>query len=485
MNRKSRTMIDFALRRGIKAIHFVGIGGSGMSGIAEVLLNLGFKISGSDLNQNNVVKHLQELGANIVIGHAAENLTGVDVVVQSSAIGADNIEILTAQKHRIPVLPRAEMLAELMRSNKGIAVSGTHGKTTTTSLISSLFAEAGFDPTFIIGGKLNSAGTNARLGEGQYLIAEADESDASFLHLQPMISVVTNIEADHMSTYQGDFAKLQQTFIDFLQNLPFYGLAVCCIDCDAVTSILNKIHRPIVSYGFSEEADYQAVEFKQIGLQSEFKILKPDGSITDKIILNMPGAHNVQNALAAAVVTLEEGIDFSYVQSALAKFEGIDRRFQSYGNITVGDKKVVVIDDYGHHPSEVAATIKAVRSAYPEKRLVLLFQPHRYSRTRDLYEDFVGVLSQVDSLFLLEVYAAGEQAIAGADSTSLCRSLRQRGEVEPVYVKQYESINELSEILQNQLSNDDVLLIQGAGSVGAIAPALSQLDLEKTAKAAK
>ncbi len=485
MSRTNRTLFDLASRRGIKSIHFVGIGGSGMSGIAEVLLNLGFSISGSDLSQNNVVKHLQDLGAKIAIGHAEENVQDVDVVVQSSAISAENIEIISALKNRIPVLPRAEMLAELMRSNKGIAVSGTHGKTTTTSLVSSIFAEAGFDPTFIIGGKLNSAGTNARLGEGQYLIAEADESDASFLHLQPMISVVTNIEADHMETYQGDFEKLQQTFIDFLQNLPFYGVAVCCIDCDIVKAILSKIHRPIVSYGFSDKADYQAIEFKQIGLQSEFRIRLPDASISEKIVLNMPGAHNVQNALAAAVVALEEGIEFKQVKAALLKFEGIGRRFQSYGKVKIGDKQVEMIDDYGHHPSEVAVTIEAVRAAYPEKRLVLLFQPHRYSRTRDLYEDFVEVLSKVDCLLLLEVYPAGEQQIAGADSKSLCRSLRQRGEVEPVYVKQYDSITELSEILQNQLTNQDVLLIQGAGNVGSIAPALSQLNLNVSEKVIK
>jgi len=474
--------MELASRRGINSIHFVGIGGSGMSGIAEVLLNLGFTISGSDINQNSVVKHLQNLGAKIVIGHAAENLEAVDVVVQSSAIGSDNIEIVTAHKNRIPVLPRAEMLAELMRSNKGIAVSGTHGKTTTTSLVASIFAEAGFDPTFIIGGKLNSAGTNARLGEGQYLIAEADESDDSFLHLQPIISIVTNIEADHMETYQGDFEKLEQTFIDFLQNLPFYGLAVCCIDCPAVSDILDRIHRPIVSYGFLDKADYQAIEFKQIGLQSEFKIRLPDGSISEKIILNMPGAHNVQNALASSVVALEEGIKFEDVKNALLKFEGIGRRFQSYGKVTVGNTEVEMIDDYGHHPSEVAVTITAARAAYPERRLVLLFQPHRYSRTRDLYEDFVDVLSKVDCLFLLEVYAAGELPIAGADSKSLCRSLRQRGTIEPVYVKNYESIKGLTEILQNQLKDDDVLIIQGAGNVGTIAPDLFNLGVINTSK---
>ncbi len=476
MSRMSRTLIEFASRRGIKCIHFVGIGGSGMSGIAEVLLNLGFCISGSDLNQNDVVNHLQQLGAKIAIGHAEENLQDVDVVVQSSAIGSDNIEIRYAQKHRIPVLPRAEMLAELMRSNKGIAVCGTHGKTSTTSLIASIFAEAKFDPTFIIGGVLNSAGTNARLGEGQYLIAEADESDASFLHLQPLISVVTNIEADHMDTYQGDFKKLQQTFVEFLHNLPFYGLAVCCVDDSVVSRILSEIHRPIVSYGFSEKADYQAINFRQKGLVSEFQIRLPDGSISETIALNMPGAHNVQNALAATVVALEEGISFNDVQSALIKFEGIGRRFQSYGEVVIGKKSVTMIDDYGHHPTEVAVTIEAVRSAYPEKRLVLLFQPHRYSRTRDLYEDFVKVLSEVDSLLLLEVYAAGETPIAGADSKSLCRSLRQRGAVEPVYIESYSSVEKLSEILQKQLQDNDVLLIQGAGNVGVIAPALGQLS---------
>ncbi len=469
MSQMSRTLIDFATRRGIRRIHFVGIGGSGMSGIAEVLLNLGFEISGSDINKNKVIKNLEKLGATIHIGHAENNLQAVDVVVKSTAIGNDNLEIQYAFKHRIPVIPRAEMLAELMRANRGIAICGTHGKTTTTSLVASIFAEAKFDPTFIIGGVLNSAGTNARLGKGQYLIAEADESDASFLHLQPLISVVTNIEADHMDTYQGDFNKLQQTFIEFLHNLPFYGLAVCCIDDEIVKQLLSQIHRPIVSYGFSEKADYQAINFKQTGLKSEFNICLPDGKVSEKIILNMPGAHNVQNALAAATVAMEEGISFKDIQSALMKFEGIGRRFQSYGKLTIANKKVEVIDDYGHHPSEVAVTIKAVRAAYPDKRLVLLFQPHRYSRTRDLYEDFVQVLSEVDSLLLLEVYAAGEPEISGADSKSLCRSLRQRGEVEPVYV---ENINALNEILEKQLEDNDVLLIQGAGNVGSIAPSL-------------
>ncbi|HFB65323.1 MAG TPA: UDP-N-acetylmuramate--L-alanine ligase [Aeromonadales bacterium] len=464
-SQSNSTMIDFARRRRIRCIHFVGIGGAGMSGIAEVLLNLGFEVTGSDIAENKTVKHLRDLGASIYIGHHPENVAHCHVVVQSSAIAEDNVEIQQALKNKIVVIPRAEMLAELMRFNKGIAVCGTHGKTTTTSLIASIFAEADFDPTFIIGGLLNSAGTNARLGKGKYLIAEADESDASFLHLQPLISVVTNIEADHMDTYQGSFDQLKQTFIDFIHNLPFYGLVVYCIDDEIIPQLTDEFHRPMVSYGFSERADYQIIDFKQSGLKSEFKIGLPDKSVSEKIILNMPGRHNVQNAVAAAVVAIEEGIDLNSVHQALKKFQGIGRRFQTYHELNVAGHSVELVDDYGHHPSEVHATLEAVKAAYPESRLVLLFQPHRYSRTRDLYEDFVQVLSEADVLLLLEVYAAGEDQIAGADSKSLCRSIRQRGSIEPIYV---ENEHVLDDILARQLKDNDVLVMQGAGSVGLL-----------------
>ncbi len=458
-------MLDFAKRRHICCIHFVGIGGAGMSGIAEVLLNLGFAITGSDIAENKSIKHLRTLGAKIYIGHAAQNISACQVMVQSTAIDNDNIEIRQALINKIVVIPRAEMLAELMRFNKGIAVCGTHGKTTTTSLIASIFAEADFDPTFIIGGLLNSAGSNARLGKGKYLIAEADESDASFLHLQPLISVVTNIEADHMDTYAGNFDQLKQTFIDFVHNLPFYGLVVCCIDDKVIHEIRDEFHRPIVSYGFSEKADYQVQNFKQTRLKSEFRICLPNGGLSDKIVLNMPGKHNVLNAVAAAAVALEEGIAMSGVQQALEKFEGIARRFQTYQNLVINHHKITLVDDYGHHPSEVRVTLQAVKAAYPHRRIVLLFQPHRYSRTRDLYEDFVQVLSTADVLLLLDVYAAGEEEIPGADSKSLCRSIRQRGRLEPIYIEHENAINT---ILKTQLNDNDVLVMQGAGSVGLL-----------------
>ncbi len=464
-----RTMIDFSKKRHISQIHLVGIGGAGMGGIAEVLLNLGFEVSGSDISNNRVVKHLRKLGAEIFIGHAKDNMKIVDVVVQSSAIKNDNIEIKYAKNNRIPVLPRAEMLAELMRFNQGIAICGTHGKTTTTSLIASIFGEAGKDPTFIIGGLLNSAGTNAKLGGGDYLIAEADESDASFLHLQPLISVVTNIEADHMETYQGDFSKLKQTFNEFLHNLPFYGLAVCCIDDGVVKDLVSTLPRKVVTYGFDNNADYRASEFVQKGTRSYFKVHSPSTTETQQICFNMPGKHNVQNSLAAISVAREENIEFNIIQSALNKFQGIARRFELYGECEIEGSRVELIDDYGHHPSEVSATIRAAKDAFPEKRLVMLFQPHRYSRTRDLYEDFVQVLSDVDVLLLLEVYAAGEVPVSGADSKALCRSIRQRGMVEPIYI---ESLDVIKEVLRNQLKTGDMLVTQGAGSVGLIADML-------------
>ena len=455
----------------IRCIHFVGIGGVGMGGIAEVMLNLGYDISGSDLNENAVTQRLSKLGATIYFGHAAENLRDCDVVVVSTAVKQDNPEVVTAHEQRIPVVPRAEMLAELMRFRYGIAVAGTHGKTTTTSLVASVLAEGDFDPTFVIGGRLNSAGTNARLGESHYLVAEADESDASFMHLQPMMAVVTNIDADHMETYGGDFENLRQTFIEFLHHLPFYGLAILCIDDDEVRNVIPHINRPIITYGFSEDADIHATDLKQEGNKTFFSVSKAGDENWLKITLNMPGEHNVLNALAAIAVANEIGVDAKAIQKALSKFEGIGRRFQINGEYQVGEAKVLHIDDYGHHPREVDATIQAIRSGWPENRLVVAFQPHRYTRTRDLFEDFTAVLSNVDALVLLEVYAAGESIIAGADGRSLARAIRVRGQVEPVFV---ENIEELSTTLKSILKDGDILLTLGAGSVGTAASKLKE-----------
>ena len=469
--------LDLAQLRGepsmgrIRCIHFVGIGGVGMGGIAEVMLNLGYDISGSDLNENAVTQHLSKLGANISFGHAAENLRDCDVVVVSTAVKKDNPEVVAAHEQRIPVVPRAEMLAELMRFRYGIAVAGTHGKTTTTSLVASIMAEGDFDPTFVIGGRLNSAGTNARLGESHYLVAEADESDASFMHLQPMMAVVTNIDADHMETYGGDFENLRQTFIEFLHHLPFYGLAILCIDDNEVRNVIPQINRPIVTYGFSEDADIRATDLRQEGNKTFFTVSKADDHHWLDITLNMPGEHNVLNALAAIAVANEVGVDAQAIQKALLKFEGIGRRFEINGEYQVGTAKVLHIDDYGHHPREVEATIQAIRSGWPENRLVVAFQPHRYTRTRDLFEDFTAVLSGVDALVLLEVYSAGEIPIAGADGRSLARAIRVRGQVEPVFV---EDINDLATTLKGVLKDGDILLTLGAGSVGAAAQKLKQ-----------
>lgn len=455
----------------IRCIHFVGIGGVGMGGIAEVMLNLGYDISGSDLNENAVTQRLSKLGATISFEHAAENVRECDVVVVSTAVKQDNPEVIAAHEQRIPVVPRAEMLAELMRFRYGIAVAGTHGKTTTTSLVSSVLAEGDFDPTFVIGGRLNSAGTNARLGESHYLVAEADESDASFMHLQPMMAVVTNIDADHMETYGGDFENLRQTFIEFLHHLPFYGLAVLCVDDEEVRNIIPHVNRPIITYGFSEDADIRATDLKQEGNKTFFSVSKADDKNWLKITLNMPGEHNVLNALAAIAVANEIGVDAKAIQKALSKFEGIGRRFQINGEYQVGEAKVLHIDDYGHHPREVDATIQAIRNGWPENRLVVAFQPHRYTRTRDLFEDFTAVLSGVDALVLLEVFAAGESVIAGADGRSLARAIRARGQVEPVFV---ENIEELSTTLKGILKDGDILLTLGAGSVGAAASKLKE-----------
>ncbi|MDO6640347.1 MULTISPECIES: UDP-N-acetylmuramate--L-alanine ligase [unclassified Shewanella] len=466
-----RTMIP-EMRR-IKKIHFVGIGGAGMGGIAEVLVNEGYHISGSDIAENTVTQRLASLGAKIIIGHQAQSVVDVDVVVVSTAINNENPEIIEAKQRRIPIVRRAEMLAELMRYRHGVAIAGTHGKTTTTSLIASVYGQAERDPTFVIGGLLNSAGTNARLGTSRYLIAEADESDASFLHLQPMVSVVTNIEADHMDTYGGDFEKLKTTFVDFLHNLPFYGVAVMCIDDEVIQEIMPRVGRQVVTYGFSEQADVQALNFKQVGHQSQFSVRRKNRDDLD-IVLNLPGEHNVLNALAAIAVASEDEIDDEAIVTALADFEGIGRRFQHLGEFDTANGKVMLVDDYGHHPSEVLATIKAARAGWPDKRLVMAYQPHRYSRTRDLYDDFIEVLSQVDGLLLLDVYAAGESVIPGADGRALCRSIRLRGQVEPIFVASPEL---LTDVLPDVLQEGDLLLTQGAGNIGALSKLLATTNL--------
>ena len=468
---KLRTMIP-EMRR-VRRIHFIGIGGAGMGGIAEVLANEGYQISGSDIANNAVTQRLNQLGATIFIGHEASHVAGASVVVVSTAIKSDNPEVVAARELRIPVVRRAEMLAELMRYRHGIAIAGTHGKTTTTSLVSSIYAEADRDPTFVIGGLLNSAGTNARLGSSRYLIAEADESDASFLHLQPMVSIVTNIEADHMDTYGGDFNKLKATFIEFLHNLPFYGLAVVCIDDPVIRGLLPDIGRATITYGYSDDADVQVLDFVQDHNRSSFKVRRQDGSLL-AVTLNLPGRHNALNAAAAIAVATEDGIDDEAITAALSRFEGVGRRFQHYGEFATGQGQVMLVDDYGHHPSEVRVTINSVRAGWPERRLVMIFQPHRYTRTRDLYEDFAEVLSKVDVLILLDVYAAGEEPIPGADSRALCRSIRQRGQLDPVFVA---TTAEVPGVLAGLLAEGDLVLTQGAGNVGALARTLADLQL--------
>lgn len=459
--------------RRVRRIHFIGIGGAGMGGIAEVLGNEGYVISGSDIAYNPVTDRLVAKGAKIYLGHAPEQVADASVVVISTAIKEDNPELMAARELRIPVVRRAEMLAELMRFRHGVAVAGTHGKTTTTSLIASIYGEAGRDPTFVIGGLLNSAGCNARLGSSRYLIAEADESDASFLHLQPMVSIVTNIEADHMDTYGGDFSKLEDTFVDFLHNLPFYGLAVLCVDDEVVRNLMPRLSRQCITYGFVADADYRISDFSQERDNCRFSVARPDGSVL-QVQLNLPGRHNAQNATAAIAVACEDGVADEAILAALSKFEGVGRRFQQYGEFNTGRGQVKLVDDYGHHPSEVRATQNAVRAGWPERRLVTIYQPHRYSRTRDLYEDFVDVLSKTDVLILLEVYSAGETAIPGADSRALCRSIRSRGKMEPIYVA---SPAEVPQILAELLQDGDLVLTQGAGNVGSLARTLSQLEL--------
>ncbi len=458
---------DLARRR-IKQVHFVGIGGSGMSGIAEVLANIGYDITGSDLAENAMTERLGSLGVKIFKGHAASNIEGANVVVTSTAVSKNNPEVVAAKEQNIPVIRRAEMLAEIMRFSNGIAVAGTHGKTTTTSLVTSLLAEGGLDPTYVIGGRLNSSGSNSRLGTGEYLVAEADESDASFLLLQPMISVVTNIDADHLSTYDNDFEKLKDTFVEFLHHLPFYGLAVLCVDDENVCDILPKVTRTIVTYGIHFDADIRAKNVRYAGTQSFFTVERTDKSTLD-VTLNMPGEHNIHNALAAIAIATELGVSDEHILSGLDKFQGVGRRFQCYGEIKMPQGSVMLVDDYGHHPTEMEATMKAVRSAWPDRRMVVMFQPHRYTRTRDLFEDFTQVLSEPDVLVLLDIYSANEEPIVGSDGRALAGAIRNRGIVDPIFVA---NTADITEVLQNQLKDGDVLLTLGAGSVGTISAGL-------------
>jgi UDP-N-acetylmuramate--alanine ligase len=469
----AKSVYDIPEMRRIKRIHFVGIGGVGMCGIAEVLCNQGYNICGSDIKQSTVTQRLEGLGAKVFIGHKASNVDKVDVVVTSTAIDESNPEIIAARSAHIPIVRRAEMLAELMRYRHAVAVAGTHGKTTTTSLLASVFAQGDLDPTFVIGGRLNSAGTNARLGASRYLIAEADESDASFLHLQPMVAIVTNIDADHMDTYGGDFNVLKQTFVDFLHNLPFYGLAVLCIDDPVVKEIRDRVNRPVLTYGITEKADYRAINITQNGMKTHFTVIRPDQHQDLQVTVNMPGTHNVLNALAAIAVSTDEGISDQAITQALEAFSGVGRRFQVLCDLPVEGGEVMLVDDYGHHPREIQVTIQAVRDGWPDRRIVMINQPHRYTRTRDLYEDYVQVLSDVDSLLLLEVYGAGEDPIASADSRSLCRSIRQRGQLEPVFV---DSIDSVPQLLKNILQPNDILLTQGAGDITALAHKLSSMN---------
>ncbi|MFK8047713.1 MAG: UDP-N-acetylmuramate--L-alanine ligase [Halioglobus sp.] len=466
--------------RRVRGIHMIGVGGVGMSGIAEVLVNLGYKVTGSDVRRSPVTARLESLGIALFIGHSTDNIGSADVVVISSAVDTENPEVVAARENRVPVVPRAEMLAELMRYRHGIAIAGTHGKTTTTSLIASVFGEAGLDPTFVIGGQLNSAGSNAQLGASRFLIAEADESDASFLHLQPMVTVVTNIEADHMDTYGGDFSVLKRTFLEFLHNLPFYGLAVLCTDDEVVASLLPDVICPVVTYGFSESADYRIDLLDRSGPTTGFVVHRPNGMSPLKVHLNMPGVHNVLNATAAVAVASDEGLSDDAIALGLEKFAGVGRRFQQRDPIQVADGgSALLVDDYGHHPTEVSATLDSLQQVWPERRVVMIYQPHRYTRTRDLYEDFVAVLSQCDVLIVLEVYAAGESAIPGADGRSLTRSIRQRGQVEPLFV---ESIEEIPAVLGDVLQSGDVVVTQGAGNITQLSQELNGLNLAELAQ---
>ncbi len=471
---KAKNLIKIPEMRRIKHIHFVGIGGAGMCGIAEVLKNQGYKVSGSDIKASKTTAQLEENGIKVYIGHAAENIKGANVLVVSTAIDTENLEIKTALETRIPVVRRAEMLGELMRYRHGIAVAGTHGKTTTTSLVTCMLAEENMDPTYVIGGLLNRTGVNAALGASRYIVAEADESDASFLHLEPMAAIVTNIDADHMDTYGGSFDVLKDTFVKFLQKMPFYGLAVVCGDDANIREIMPRIARPVLTYGFNEDNDIRAIEIEQIGMQSHFTVLRK-GRDPLRLTINLPGLHNILNALAAIGVATDEGVSDAAIARALESFSGVGRRFQVQGQFALGEGDVKLVDDYGHHPKEVEATIKAARASHPDRRLVMMFQPHRFSRTRDCFDDFVDVLSQVDQLLLLEVYPAGEKPIVGADSRALARSIRLRGDVEPILVDPVEG--NLEHVIQKVLQANDLLLTQGAGNVGAISLELAQNHL--------
>ncbi len=456
------------MKHKVKHIHFVGIGGSGMNGIAEVLLNLGFQVSGSDLSANSATKRLKKLGATVYLGHDEQHLTNADAVVVSTAVKQDNPEVTAARARRIPVVPRAMMLAELMRLRQGIAVAGTHGKTTTTSLTASILAKGGFDPTFVIGGKLNSSGTNAKLGTGEFIVAEADESDASFLYLHPILAVITNIDADHMETYGHDFGRLKQAFVDFVEHLPFYGMAMLCIDDANVREILPRISKPVTTYGLSEEAQIRAVNVRHQEGQMRFTAqCRQNGTPKDlDITLNLAGMHNVLNALAAIAIALEIGVADNAIVAALAEFQGVGRRFQRYGEVALPDGgSFTLIDDYGHHPVEMLATLAAVRGAFPGKRLVLAFQPHRFTRTRDLFEDFVKVLCSVDALVLAEVYAAGEPPIVAANGRALMHALRVAGQSEAVFV---ENIQDMPQAIMQMARDGDVVITMGAGSIGGI-----------------
>ncbi len=472
-------MFDNDLRQTIpmmgrtRRIFMVGIGGSGMSGIAEVLAQLGYEVSGSDLNESSVVDRLRSIGITVCIGHQGSNIEGADVVVVSSAIPTENPELVAARQGRVPIVPRAEMLAELMRYRHGIAVAGTHGKTTTTSLIASILSEAGLDPTFVIGGVLTKVGSNAQLGAGRYLVVEADESDASFLHLLPMMSVVTNVEADHMDHYGGDYANYEQAFESFLHNLPFYGLAVMCVDDVGVRNLLTKVTRQVLTYGLAEDADFQLMDVQSIGMQMKFSVRRPGSMPPITLMLNMPGIHNALNATAAIAVASELNVADEAIARGLSTFAGVGRRFSQIGTLKWADGEALLVDDYGHHPTEVAATMAAAREACSDRRLVMVYQPHRYSRTRDLYEDFVAVLSECTVLILLDVYPAGEAPIAGADSRSLTRSIRQRGAVEPIFVA---NPDQLPAVLKKVLRDGDLLLTQGAGNIGKIAQQLAAVD---------
>ncbi len=457
------------MRNRVNRIHFVGIGGSGMSGIAEVLVNLGYRVSGSDIAQSAVTQRLVDAGAVVSIGHHANNVEGAEVVVVSSAIDPSNPEVSTALQNKIPVIPRAEMLGELMRFQQGIAVAGTHGKTTTTSLVSAILVAAGLDPTFVVGGLINSAGVNAKLGKGDYLVAEADESDASFLNLKPEMAIVTNIDEDHMVTYQGELEELKKTFVTFLQNLPFYGLAVLCIDDSNVQAIRERVHKPVLTYGLSEEADVRAVDLRQTDTRMHFKVQRKGLQHALPIDLAIPGVHNALNATAAIAVASHLGVNDDAIQAGLSGFQGVGRRFEVFGDTILANKRITIVDDYAHHPVELQATLSAARACWTDRRLVVVFQPHRYSRTNDLFDDFVTALADQADLLVCEVYPAGEEPISGATGQSLCQAIRVRGATNPIFVA---DIDELEKVLAPIVQDDDVILTMGAGSIGKASKAL-------------